>query len=319
MPGFLRAGFAALLLASSCLAGCNLEVATAPTPDPAEAQATTGVSAEPAARGEMVRIATFNIQVFGQSKLDKPEVMDVLARTVRRFDVVAIQEVRSSDQNVLPQFVDLINADGSRYDFVIGPRLGRTSSKEQYAFVFDTTRIAIDRQSIYTMADPQDLLHREPLIARFQTLGPTPGAAFTFTLVNIHTDPDETDQELDALDDVFRIAQSQGEDDMILLGDLNVDDRHLGQLGELPGIAWVISGQPTNTRRTKQYDNLVFDSRATVEYTGVAGVFDLQSEFALTTDQALEVSDHLPVWAEFSPYENQPGRALAARPAGQPR
>jgi endonuclease/exonuclease/phosphatase family metal-dependent hydrolase len=297
-------------------AGCNLEVATPPD---ATAAPSAAVSAKPADRGETVRIATFNIQVFGQSKLDKPEVMDVLARTVRRFDVVAIQEVRSSDQNVLPQFIALINADGSRYDFVIGPRLGRTSSKEQYAFVFDTSRIAVDPQSIYTIADPHDLLHREPLVARFQTLGPPPGEAFTFTLVNIHTDPDETDLELDALDDVFRIAQSQGEDDVILLGDLNVDDRHLGELGRLPGIAWVISGQPTNTRRTKQYDNLVFDNRSTVEYAGIAGVFELQSEFALTLDQALEVSDHLPVWAEFSPYENQPGRALAARPADEPR
>jgi endonuclease/exonuclease/phosphatase family metal-dependent hydrolase len=274
---------------------------------------------EPAARGEAIRIATFNIQVFGQSKLEKPEVMKVLAATIRRFDVVAIQEVRSTDQDVLPRFVAMINADGSQYDFVIGPRLGRTSSKEQYAFVFDTTRIAVDPQSIYTISDPQDLLHREPFVARFQALGPSPGEAFTFTLVNIHTDPDEAEQELDALDDVFRIVQNQGEDDVILLGDLNVDDRHFGELGVLPGIAWVISGQPTNTRRTKQYDNVVFDSRATIEYSGASGVFELQSEFALTLDQALEVSDHLPVWAEFSPYENQPGRALASQATGTPR
>ncbi len=310
MTGFWRAaGRAALLMAAVLGAGCNLEL----EPAPGGSQATAPPAAAPD-RGETLRIATFNIQVFGQSKLNKPEVMDVLARTVRRFDVVAIQEIRSVEQDVMPRFVELINADGSRYDFVIGPRLGRTSSKEQYAFVFDTTRVAVDPQSIFTLADPQDLLHREPLAARFMALGPPSHEAFTFTLVNIHTDPDETDQELDALDDVFRIVQAQGEDDVILLGDLNVDDRRLGELGRLPGIAWVIAGAPTNTRRSKSYDNIVFDARTTVEYAGYAGVFDLQAEFGLTLDQALEVSDHLPVWAEFRRWENQAGQPMALRP-----
>jgi endonuclease/exonuclease/phosphatase family metal-dependent hydrolase len=221
-----RAARNAAVVVALAAAGCNLAVE--PTPPGTSAAAgnpQSGASPRAAWRGEGLRIVTFNIQVFGQAKLDQPEVMDVLVRTVRRFDVAAIQEVRSADQSVLPRFVEMINADGSQYAYVLGPRLGRTSSKEQYAFVFDTTRVAIDPHSILTVADPQDLLHREPLAARFQALGPLPGEAFSFTLVNIHTDPDETDQELDVLDDVFRIVQSQGEDDVILLGDLNVDHR----------------------------------------------------------------------------------------------
>lgn len=122
--------------------------------------------------------------------------MDVLVKVVRRFDVVAIQEVRSTDDTVVPRFVEMVNADGSRYDFVIGPRLGRTNSKEQYAILFNTARIEVDRGSIYTVDDPQDLLHREPLVARFRVRGVPPEKAFTFNLVDIHTDPDETVQEL---------------------------------------------------------------------------------------------------------------------------
>ena len=53
----------------------------------------------------------------------------------------------------------------------------------------------------------------------------------------------------------------------------------------------------TNTRRTKSYDNIVFDLRATTEYRGSWGVLDLMAEFRLTEEQALQVSDHLPVWA----------------------
>src|SRR5262249_28234830 len=50
----------------------------------------------PASNVGTVKLATFNIQVFGRSKLDKPEVMQVLAETVRKFDLVAIQEIRST-------------------------------------------------------------------------------------------------------------------------------------------------------------------------------------------------------------------------------
>jgi endonuclease/exonuclease/phosphatase family metal-dependent hydrolase len=262
-----------------------------------------------------LRIATFNIQVFGVSKLQKPYVMQVLAEVVRRFDLVAIQEIRAVDDTVLPQFLGLINATGVRYDFVIGPRLGRTSSKEQYAFVFDTTRIEVDPRSVYTVADPADLLHREPLAARFRARGVPPSQAFTFTLVNIHTDPDETASELDALAQVFVGVQQNGvgEDDVILLGDLNVGEEAMGDLGRLPGIGWVVSGVPTNTRGTKTYDNIVVDRRTTVEFTGRWGVFDLMREFSLTVEQALEVSDHLPVWAEFSVYEGLAG-PLAQQP-----
>ncbi len=316
----MRALARAVGLAVLLTAGCNLDIesmapgtANAPSVAAPSAQADSAIVA-PLERGENLRIASFNIQVFGQSKLNKPEVMQVLVQTVRQFDVVAIQEVRSADQDVLPRFVQLLNVDGARYDFILGPRLGRTSSKEQYAFVFDTTRVGVDPQMIYTIADPQDLLHREPLVTRFYTLAPSLNEAFTFVLVNIHTDPDETDQELNALDDVFQLVQSQGEDDVILLGDLNVDERNLGELGQLPGITWTVAGEPTNTRRSKSYDNIVFDRRFTVEYAGYAGVFDFASHFGLSQEQALEVSDHFPVWAEFRWTENQTGRPLAARP-----
>jgi deoxyribonuclease-1-like protein len=277
---------------------------------------TAGAPIAPA-RGETLRIASFNIQVFGQSKLAKPQVMDALARVVRNYDVVAIQEIRSDNQNVMPTFVDLINAGGARhYDYVIGPRLGRTSSKEQYAFVFDTASVEVDRSQLYTVEDPDDLLHRPPLVAWFRARGPPPEQAFTFTLVNIHTDPDEAVQEVNALAAVYRSVRDdgRGEDDVIILGDLNVDDRKMGLLGQISGMTWAISGVPTNTRQTKQYDNLVFHSLATREYTGRSGVFDFMREFNLTTEQALEISDHLPVWAEFSVYEGGRPGSVASLP-----
>lgn len=257
--------------------------------------------AAPTAGSDTILIASFNIQVFGEAKLDKKPVVEVLARTIRLFDVIAIQEIRSANQDVLPEFLRYVNADGAKYDYVLGPRLGRSSSKEQYAYVFNTERVEVSRRSVYTVDDPHDLLHREPLVARFRARGAPAEEAFTFTLVNIHTDPDETDLELNVLDDVLRAVQNDGvgEDDIILLGDLNADDRHLGELSRVPGIAWAISGQTTNTRGTQGYDNIIFFRRRTAEHTGRSGVVNLMTEFRLSPEDALDVSDHFPVWAEF--------------------
>ena len=52
-----------------------------------------------AANGATIRIASFNIQTFGNSKAGKPYVMHTLADIVRQFDIVAIQEIRRSEEH----------------------------------------------------------------------------------------------------------------------------------------------------------------------------------------------------------------------------
>jgi len=277
----------------------------------------TGSQAPPPRGNDTIRIATFNIQVFGESKLNEAEVMQVIVAILKNFDLVAIQEIRSVTQDILPHLMALLNADGHRYDYAIGPRLGRTSSKEQYAFVFDTQTIEIDRHKLYTVDDPDDLLHREPLVGWFRARGPAPEQAFTFSLATIHTDPDEVDQELDVLDEVFfkvRDDPQRGEDDCVMLGDFNAKATSLRKLGKIKGLIKVVSGEtPTNTRHTAQYDNILFQETATTEFTGRGGVFDFLRQYNLTEQQAERVSDHMPVWAEFSVFEGGRG-PLAARP-----
>lgn len=302
---------ATALLALGAYVLTNLKPGSIPWPTGSDAQ----LAAPPAKPGDTIRIATFNLHMFGEKKAGDRAVMEYLARICRHFDVIAVQEIRSQHQNVIPLLVEALNADGSHYNYAIGPRLGRSDSKEQYAFIFDAVSIEIDRNELYTVDDSRDdLLHREPLVGWFRVRGPAAEEAFTFSLVNVHVDPDDTDRELDALDNVFFAVREDGrqEDDVILLGDLNVNDQHLRQLGRVKGMAWVVSGsQWTNTRRTAQYDNVLFDTQATPEFTGRAGVFDFREEYQLTPEQALAISDHLPVWAEFSVFEGGAGTQMA--------
>jgi endonuclease/exonuclease/phosphatase family metal-dependent hydrolase len=281
-----------------------------------------GNAIPPARPGPTIRIASFNIQVFGEKKFSDNGVVDILARVIRKFDVVAVQEIRAMDPTLMSRFVQRVNADGqSRYDFVLGPRLGNSDSKEQYAFIYDVTRIEVDQTSAYTVGDPSNLLEREPLVAGFRARSAPPEQAFTFTLVNVHTKPANATEECDALAAAFRSVRNdgRGEDDVIMLGDFNADDRRMGMLRLIPDMRYVIPANiHTNTLNNATYDNILFDGRATSEYVGGPnygyGVLELTKEFNLTIDQALLVSDHLPIWAEFSVYEGGAPGAMAAAP-----
>jgi deoxyribonuclease-1-like protein len=291
---------------------------TAPAPAPASVPSAAPAAAPAGGKPtDAITICSFNIQVFGESKIAKHEVVDVLAKVVRNFDIVAIQEVRAKSDSVIPQFLSAINADGSRYQFVIGPRLGRTVSKEQYTFIYDSTRIEVDPSSVGTSPNPGDRLHRPPLHARFRVRANPPESGFSFWLVDTHTDPDEVSAEVNALADVFMEMKAlrPDEDDVILLGDFNAGPPQFGKIKQIPGVGWAVSGVTTNTRRNKTYDNLVFDQRATTEYTGRWGVLDLQNTFGLSLNKALEVSDHNPVWAAFRPWETRQV-AGASMPSG---
>jgi len=270
----------------------------------------------PAPQGRnTIRVATANLGPLDREKLSKPHVVERLVEVIRRFDVVAVQDVRAPDQGILIDFVEQINSEGRHYDFATPPSVGRDPVEQYAAFLFDRVSIQIDRRTVCHVQDPAGRFRREPLVASFQARGPNAQEAFTFTLINVHVDPTRPD-ELDLLDDVFRAVRDdgRGEDDVILLGDLGVDDRHLGQLRQVPNMTWAIADVPSTTRGTRLVDNVLFDRRATAEFTGRAGVVDLIREFELSMRQAVEISDHLPVWAEFSVYEGgQPGHVAGTQ------
>ena len=62
-----------------------------------------------------IKIASFNIQVFGVSKASKPEVMGILASIISQFDVVAIQEIRDKSGRAVKSLEVLIDNLGVNY------------------------------------------------------------------------------------------------------------------------------------------------------------------------------------------------------------
>lgn len=276
------------------------------------------VSTRPPARlAETVRIATWNWDGWDERRLGDATATAFLCRVVRQFDVIAIQGLSPRSPNALPELCDRVNEDGSHYDYLVGPRLGRGELKAQYAFIFDRSIIEVDRNQAYTVRDDDDLLDREPLVAWFRARGPDPREAFTFSIINAQVDPDDAVREINLLDDVLRAVRQDGldEDDVLLAGDLSVDERKFGELGRVPNLLAVAAGLATTIDGVAQRDNLLLDQQCTVEFTGRGGTMDFLREFNLTVAQARSVAPRLPVWGEFSVYEGGgPGR-FATRPA----
>ncbi len=282
-----------------------------------------------------IRIASFNIQNFGTKKATKPHVMDAIARVVRSFDVIAIQEIATQDNTYIQTFLrQYVNTNGVYYDARVSERLGRTNNTERYAFLFNTATIEVHPTLCSVFPDPQDRLHREPYVALFQTRVAAPHRPFTFTLINTHTDPDDIPLELNELYHVYRqVQQTQiegnSEDDVILLGDLNtrvpasspyfrnpsarpLTPKDLGLLPKVPGIWPLIRHEATTPKSGRLHDNILIPGYTTVEFTGRYGVMDLRTELgythngrprSLSEKEVLQISDHLPVWGEFSAIE----------------
>lgn len=249
-----------------------------------------------------IKIASFNIQVFGQAKSQKEDVMQVLSKTADNFDILAVQEIRDATGESIFTFLSHINnLPGNNYTVIYGPRLGRSTSKEQYAYYYNPSLVSF--QSSYTYADQNDFFEREPFIARFNS------SQFDFVLINIHIKPEDAYNEINALHSVIQDARSkfQDEGDFIVLGDLNADCSYLNEgldstLLENQEFFWVIDDSADTTTKSTvcTYDRIIFTNTTTFgDYNGKWGVFHFDKEYSLNNTFAEDISDHYPVWAEF--------------------
>ena len=264
---------------------------------------------------ETIRIASFHITAFNAQKSSNPKIINVLARVIRQFDVVAIQGIRSIDQTFVPHFLSLINRDGGQFEYALGPRVGRNRNQQQFAFFFNKQTVEIDRQATYTVADPHDRILFEPLVALFRARTVSSDTAFTFKLVNVHLDPLNTPEELGTLQDVYNVVLGDvdHEDDVILLGNFSTETHRLFAWGDGFGIQPAHHHSIPGTVANSANDNLCLHKLATQEFNGKSGVVDIVRLFNLTTAEAATISDHFPVWAEFRSREGGRPNRFAKR------
>ena len=254
---------------------------------------------------ESIRIAAFNVQVFGKTKREKEDVMGYLALIAREFDVVLIQEIRDASGETAPSYLALINqAGGPAYAYVESPRLGRTTSKEAYAYFYNTESVELIEGSECVYNDTGEVFEREPFIAGFRSGG------FDFTLVGIHTKPDDAYNEIGNLTLVVQsiLDGDPQEGDVIVLGDFNADGSYFdeGDTGNPlrdPAYFWVVADEvDTMTKTDWTYDRMVMTNATHGwEYVeGSASVLYFDDEYGIEDPELVwAISDHYPIYAEF--------------------
>jgi len=254
---------------------------------------------------ETAKIAAFNIQVFGEAKSQKEDVMAALTKIVREFDIVLIQEIRDASEQTIPNFVEKINQiEGPNYSFISSERLGRTTSKEAYAYIYNTETVQFIQGSAYVYNDVNDVFEREPYIASFKI------GSFDFVLVGIHTKPDAAYNEIGNLTLVVSSIQAAkpNEKDIIVMGDFNADGTYFDEddasnLFKASEYNWIIlNDMDTMVKTDYTYDRIVvLDATFNHEYdANSARVFCFDQVYGLNNQTFVgEVSDHYPVFAQY--------------------
>ena len=280
-------------------------------------------------------VATWNLRAFGgltpkwrAEPGDSPrrDLFDVrcIAEVVSRFDVVGIQEVRGN----LTALQTLLEALGPDWGAIMTDvTRGRAGNDERMAFVFDLRRVkpsglagelvvAIEQETAVEEGELARQFARTPYAVSFAA-GPA-----ALTLVTLHVLYGEEPERADELREIARWLagwarhEERWNQNLIALGDFNIDRRGdplfeaftSTGLEPAPGLDEVPRTIFGSGGAAKFYDQIAwFVDRTKGPMLGLewlsSGSFDfvplLQGSLTKTA-LSWKLSDHYPLWAEFS-------------------
>ncbi|XP_030634125.1 deoxyribonuclease-1-like 2 [Chanos chanos] len=268
-----------------------------------------------------MKIAAFNIQKFGRSKISDPAVLSTLIKIISRYDITVILEVVDASGTSVDTLLEELNKFNKKHHYTlqISSRLGRTRYKEQFMFLYRDD--LVDLIGSYQYEDnkegEEDVFAREPYILRFRCLTTV---LKDLVLMPVHTKPDASVKELDELYDVFlEVKKKWNTDNVMILGDFNADGSYVSnrEMKEIrirtdKKFHWLIRDNvdtTTSIGNDNTYDRIVVygDDMLNAIVPHSAKTFNFQQEFGLTEEEALKVSDHYPVEVELKRYSRNQG------------
>jgi endonuclease/exonuclease/phosphatase family metal-dependent hydrolase len=243
-------------------------------------------------------IGSFNIQIFGESKMSKPIVVGNIISILSRYDIILIQEIRDKKGEAIIKLLHYLNqSTGNSYNMVISERLGNSSSKEQYAFFYKKDNVKI--KNTYQYKDSLDDFEREPYSVSFESNNKD------FVIIGIHVQPSKAFDEISKLDDVIiDVSNHFLDDEVILMGDLNADCTYLNEnnLATLDlfknknEFLWLIGNEidTTVSNTNCAYDRIIVTNELEKRVSN-AQVYRFDEKLNLNKEQSFKVSDHYPV------------------------
>ncbi|XP_029994008.1 deoxyribonuclease-1-like [Sphaeramia orbicularis] len=260
-----------------------------------------------------MKIASFNVQRFGISKVSNPEVLSTLVKIVSRYDIILILEVVDASGASVKLFMKELNRVNTthHYTLQLSTRLGRNRYKEQFLFLYrdDVVRLIDCYQYEDNQVNDVDAFAREPYILHFE---PRNTVLKDIVLIPVHTAPSDSEKELDELYEVFLAVRDKWKtDNVMILGDFNADGAYVTrkEMKEIrirsdTNFHWLIGDDVDTTANTSNehtYDRIVVygEDMVAAIVPHSAKPFNFHKEFGMTEEMALKVSDHYPVEVEL--------------------
>ncbi len=242
-------------------------------------QSTPQISIDSNFDSNALLIASWNLQIFGPSKASSPTLLNYYAEKISEYDIIVIQEIRDSAQEAFPKLCALL----PEYDCIVSSRAGRSSSKEQYGIIFKGVELVSTKD--YSPVE-QVFFERPPFEATFKKNG------WVFTLITIHTKPDDVNNELTLVEEKLKPREDE---EIILLGDLNADCDYYDANAETQfdsSFVWAIPDDVDTTvsKTNCAYDRIIFSNSVQDNFLG----------YGIMSDVNLEHSDHYLVFGAFS-------------------
>lgn len=223
-----------------------------------------------------VKIANWNLQIFGVTKASDEELMNFYKDKINDYDIIFIQEIRDSTNTAFDKLCSLLNG----YGCFISSRAGRTSSKEQYGLIYNKS-IKMNYFKDYN-PDKQNRWERPPIEVSFDF------GNYNLTVFNIHIKPDDVKNELNYLDDV-----ALNKDYTMVLGDFNMGCSYYNNYIETEFDDWNFIIKD-NDDTTSGYSDCAYD-RIIVSNQ----LKDKVIKHSIEKDIKKEQSDHYLVWVEI--------------------
>lgn len=260
------------------------------------------------ANDDDITIASFNIQVFGTTKISHPKVKKFLVKTLQRFSVIFVQEIRDASQTAIFELLDSLNADvESNYKMVLSSREGRTVSKEQYAYIFRPDHVQLI--DVLEYEDKDDWFERPPYGMKMKTK-----FGQKIMLLGAHLSPSDAVAEIDHLADVYHEIHHDpwigSSDQFIFMGDFNAGCRYVSESkwpdirlrNETDTFHWLIKDDQVTTTvggGDCAYDRFVVGNGIVPITESQASVFNYTTEFSLDEEMSRKISDHYPIFMKI--------------------
>ncbi|XP_008056728.1 deoxyribonuclease gamma isoform X2 [Carlito syrichta] len=227
-----------------------------------------------------LRICSFNVRSFGESKKRDQNAMDVIVKIIKRCDIMLLMEIKDSNNMICPMLMERLNGEKM------------VSVKKSYLYH--------DFQN-----GDVDVFSREPFVVWFQS---PHTAVKDFVIVPLHTTPETSIKEIDELADVYMDVKRRWKaENYIFMGDFNAGCSYVPKkawksirLRTDPRFVWLIGDREDTTVKSSTscaYDRIVLRGPQIVSSVVPQSnsVFNFQKAYKLTEEEALDVSDHFPV------------------------